>query len=73
MASKTAPPNGNGALRRTLPEDAQEQKLAVAPRRRKPQPKTPEDEGLMATLCTLICNHQIGMFAWQTIPPMGLL
>lgn len=61
MASKTAPPNGNGALRRTLPEDAQEQKLAVAPRRRKPQPKTPEDEGLMATLCTLICNHQIGI------------
>jgi acyl-CoA-dependent ceramide synthase len=32
-----------------------------ATKRRKTQPKKAADEGLLAALCTLICEHQIGM------------
>ena len=62
MATKTALQNGsvsaNGAHKAQLPS----QKVASAPKRRKPAPKKVEDEGLMGTLCTLVCNHQIGTF-----------
>jgi acyl-CoA-dependent ceramide synthase len=56
MATKTALRNGSAA-----PSTMQQDKAAAAPKRRKQSPKKVEDEGLMASLCTLICNHQIGM------------
>ena len=52
--------NGNGALGKTHTADMQAQKLPNAPKRRKVQAKKVQDEGLMASLCTLICDHQIG-------------
>lgn len=33
----------------------------MAPKKRKMQPKKVDDEGLLASLCTLISDHQIGM------------
>jgi acyl-CoA-dependent ceramide synthase len=56
MATKTALRNGSVA-----PNTMHADKAAVAPQRRKQSLKKVEDEGLMASLCTLICNHQIGM------------
>jgi len=58
--------NANGALGKTHTADMQAQKLPTAPKRRKMQAKKVEDEGLMASLCTLICDHQIGMLS-QTL------
>jgi hypothetical protein len=37
-----------------------------ATKRRKMQPKKAADEGLVAALCTLICEHQIGMVSPST-------
>jgi acyl-CoA-dependent ceramide synthase len=56
MATKTALHNGSVA-----PSTTHSDKAAIVPKRRKQSPKKVEDEGLMASLCTLICNHQIGM------------
>ena len=56
MATKTALHNGSVA-----PNTMHSDKATVVPKRRKQSPKKVEDEGLMASLCTLICNHQIGM------------
>jgi acyl-CoA-dependent ceramide synthase len=61
MATKTAVPNGNGTLSRSHAAEVQEQKVAIAPKRRKTSSKKAEDEGLLASLCTLVCDHQIGM------------
>jgi acyl-CoA-dependent ceramide synthase len=63
MATKTAPPNANGTLNSTHAAELQEQKIAIAPKRRKTSTKKPKDEGLMATLCALVCDHQIGMLS----------
>ncbi|KAF1945581.1 longevity assurance proteins LAG1/LAC1 [Clathrospora elynae] len=61
MATKTTLPNGNGTLAKTHVADIQEQKAPIAPQRRKTLPKKVDDEGLMGSLCTLICEHQIGI------------
>ncbi len=60
MATKTAVPNGNGTLPRTHTAEIREQKITIAPKRRKTVPKKAEDEGLLSLLCTQICEHQIG-------------
>lgn len=61
MATKTSLANGNGTLQQTHSVDNQVRQTTVLPKRRKVQQKKKiEDEGLMATLCTLICDHQIG-------------
>lgn len=62
MATKTALQNGSVAANGAHIAQPPNQKVASAPKRRKPTPKKAEDEGLIATLCTLICNHQIGTF-----------
>ncbi|KAF1849179.1 longevity assurance proteins LAG1/LAC1 [Cucurbitaria berberidis CBS 394.84] len=61
MATTTTLPNGNGALSSAHAADVHEQKVAVTPKRRKTQPKKVNDEGLLASLCTLVCEHQIGI------------
>jgi acyl-CoA-dependent ceramide synthase len=53
--------NTNGALGKTHQAEMQPQKLPTAPKRRKMQANKAEDEGLIASLCTLICEHQIGI------------
>ena len=60
MATKTALQNGNVTTNGAHKAQLLSQKVASSPKRRKPTPKKVEDEGLMATLCTLICKHQIG-------------
>lgn len=60
MATKTALPNGNVAVNGAHKTQSHDQKMAIAPKRRKTAPKKVEDDGLMASLCTLICDHQIG-------------
>lgn len=54
MATTTALHNGASKA------ELHNQNTAAAPKRRKPVSKKTEDEGIGATLCTLICNHQIG-------------
>lgn len=63
MATKTSLANGNGTIRTSHSVESQTQKTAIAPKRRKVQKKKKksEDEGLAATICTLICDHQIGI------------
>ncbi|KAF2134715.1 longevity assurance proteins LAG1/LAC1 [Dothidotthia symphoricarpi CBS 119687] len=61
MATKTAPPNGTATLNKAHTAELQEHKVVVAPRRRGIKPKKVEDEGLMASLCTLLCDHQMGI------------
>jgi acyl-CoA-dependent ceramide synthase len=61
MATKTALPNVNGAMSKAHTAELREQKVTVAPARRKPGSKKAKDEGLLASLCTLVCDHQIGM------------
>lgn len=60
MATKTALPNGSITAKGTHTAQLHNEKTAAAPKRRKAAPKKAEDEGLMGSLCTLICNHQIG-------------
>jgi acyl-CoA-dependent ceramide synthase len=60
MATKTALQNGSVAANGAHEAETHSQKTAAAPKRRKAAPKKVEDAGLMATLCTLICDHQIG-------------
>lgn len=68
MATKPALQNGSAAAasgaQKAQPHN---QKTAAAPKRRKTTPKKVEDEGLMGTLCTLICDHQIGMLKTRRI------
>jgi acyl-CoA-dependent ceramide synthase len=61
MATRTALPSGTEEVSRAHTTDLQEQKVAMAPKRRKTSPKKMENEGLLATLGTLMCDHQIGM------------
>ncbi|KAF2818380.1 longevity-assurance protein-like protein [Ophiobolus disseminans] len=61
MATQTATPNSNGSLSRSHTAEIQEQKIAIAPKRRKASPKKAEEEGLLASLCALVCDHQIGI------------
>ncbi|KAJ4311370.1 Sphingosine N-acyltransferase lag1 [Neodidymelliopsis sp. IMI 364377] len=61
MATKTELQNGSATVNGASKAQAHDQKSAVAPKRRKTVPKKVEDEGLMASLCTLICDHQIGI------------
>ncbi|KAJ4341508.1 Sphingosine N-acyltransferase lag1 [Ascochyta clinopodiicola] len=61
MPTKTALQNGSITANDAPKVQLQDQKSAVAPKRRKIAPKKVEDEGLMASLCTLICDHQIGI------------
>ena len=60
MATKTALQNGSVAAKDSHKTQLKDQKTVAAPKRRKTSPKKVEDEGLMASLCTLICSHQIG-------------
>ncbi len=60
MATKTALQNGSITANGTHKTQLQAQNTAAAPKRRKTAPKKVEDEGLMTSLCMLICNHQIG-------------
>ncbi|CAN9122936.1 unnamed protein product [Alternaria alternata] len=53
--------HSDGALSKTHSLHMQTQKAPPAPKRRKMQAKKVDDEGLMASLCTLICDHQIGI------------
>lgn len=60
MATKTALHNGSGTMARSHAADVvQEHKVAVAPKRRKVAVKK-ADDGLVAALCTMVCEHQIG-------------
>ncbi|KAH6644213.1 TLC domain-containing protein [Boeremia exigua] len=61
MATATAPQNGAAAAIGAHKAQPCDQKTASAPKRRKPTAKKVEDEGLLGTLCALICNHQIGI------------
>lgn len=60
MSTKTTLQNGSVTANSAHKAQLRNQKAAVAPKRRKAVPKKVEDEGLMGTLCTLICHHQIG-------------
>jgi acyl-CoA-dependent ceramide synthase len=66
MATKTALRNGSVA-----PNTMHADKAAVAPQRRKQSLKKADDEGLIASLCTLICNHQIGMSLCSRCLPLA--
>lgn len=72
MATKTALQNGSATVSGAHTAELHHQKTAAAPKRRKTTSKKVEDEGLGATLCTLICNHQIGTLAhsidFQPVP-----
>ncbi|KAG9206743.1 sphingosine N-acyltransferase lag1 [Epicoccum nigrum] len=61
MATKTALQNGSVTANGAHTAQVHSEKTAISPKRRKTAPKKVEDEGLMASLCTLICNHQIGI------------
>ncbi|KAH7091655.1 TLC domain-containing protein [Paraphoma chrysanthemicola] len=61
MATNMKSLNTNGTSNSTHAAEVQEQKIAIAPKRRKTSTKKPKDEGLMATLCALVCDHQIGI------------
>lgn len=65
MATKTALQNGSVTANGAHAAQVHSEKTATSPKRRKAAPKKVEDEGLMASLCTLICNHQIGTLALQ--------
>tara|TARA_R110002003_G_scaffold124_6_gene11251 strand:- start:16271 stop:16489 length:219 start_codon:yes stop_codon:yes gene_type:complete len=71
MSTETALPNTNGTLTRAHAAEVQEQKVAIAPKRRKTHPKKPEDEGLMTMLCALVCDHQIGTVLVVLQPSIG--
>lgn len=60
MATDTALPSGSEIAGAAPRAELHHQKTAAAPKRRKAALKKGEDEGLMATLCTLLCDHQIG-------------
>jgi acyl-CoA-dependent ceramide synthase len=62
MATKTVLPNGSDTMSRAHAAEMQEQKVDIAPKRRKTSSRKVEDEGLLVSLCTLVCDHQIGMF-----------
>lgn len=63
MAIETAPQTADVIANGAHKAQSDNQMTAAAPKRRKPASKKVDDEGLMGTLCTLICDHQIGMFA----------
>jgi len=60
MATKTELPNGNGILSRAHAAEVQEQKITAAPKRRKTGFKKVDNQSLFASLCALVCDHQIG-------------
>jgi acyl-CoA-dependent ceramide synthase len=62
MATKTEMPNCTTELSAAHMAELQQQKAAVAPKKRKTTPKKLEDAGLLATLGQLLCDHQIGTY-----------
>jgi len=70
MAAKPTLPAGNGVLREMRTAQSPDVSMATVPKRRKPRPraKKVDDEGLVASLCTLICEHQIGRL-WNELDP----
>lgn len=66
MATKTALPNGNGMTEKANTAKFQSQKAAVASKRPKTNSKNLQDEGLLATLGSLVCDHQLGAFTTFT-------
>jgi very-long-chain ceramide synthase len=66
MASKTQSPNGsaNGKLENGHAAEVHQHKSAAAPKRRKTPPGKADEQGLLATVCSLICDHQIGRLAF---------
>jgi acyl-CoA-dependent ceramide synthase len=66
MATTTPLPNAHGAFGPTHVADVPEPKAHDVLKRRKNKSKKVEDESLMASLCTLICDHQIGMSTYKT-------
>jgi len=60
MATKTTPPNRDSTMDRAHAADGQEKKVTAAAARRKTSPKKAKDEGLLASLCALVCDHQLG-------------
>lgn len=73
MAHSTELPNGNGGLDKTHTAVMQEHKAAIAPKRRKMHPKKLDDGGLVTSLCTLFCDHQIGKLAGSNTLTVKLL
>lgn len=61
MAAKATMPPAIGTPQKSHTANIQAEKAPTAPKKRKMQPKKADDEGLLATLCTLISDHQIGM------------
>lgn len=61
MATTTPLSSRNDSLNGTHAAKVQEKQTAIAPTRRKRPVKKVKDEGLTASLCTLVCEHQIGM------------
>jgi acyl-CoA-dependent ceramide synthase len=60
MATKTALPDDNGAESLARTAELQAQKAAIAPKRSLKGPKKVQNEGLLASVCTLVCDHQLG-------------
>ena len=65
--------NGNGTLLHERAIEAEEKVMAIEPRSKGGVPRRlqrskrkPEDESLLGSLCTLICNNQLGRLC---IPP----
>lgn len=69
MATKAAMPAGSRALGNTHASTIHTEKVPTAPKRPRTSQTKPEDEGLVASLCMLICNHQIGMSLSPSLPP----
>jgi acyl-CoA-dependent ceramide synthase len=67
MATKTALPNGNSIPDKAHTAKLQSQKAAVAWKRPKTNSKKLQDEGLLATLGGLVCDHQLGMLPTSTL------
>ncbi|KAH7551202.1 hypothetical protein BM1_10076 [Bipolaris maydis] len=61
MAAKATMTPASGAPQKSRTANIQAEKAPMAPKKRKTQPKKADDEGLLASLCTLISDHQIGI------------
>ncbi|KAH8725470.1 TLC domain-containing protein [Phaeosphaeriaceae sp. PMI808] len=61
MATKAIQANSAMTESRAHPAELHEHKVAVAPQRRYPGPKKAKEKGLLGSLCSLLCNHQIGI------------
>jgi hypothetical protein len=68
MATRTELPKGTTEMSEAHAMKLQNHKAAVAPTKRKTTPKKVEGEGILASLCTLLCDHQLGMCALVRVP-----